>query len=213
MLSILGLADESLPVVTDLNSSIDSCYQTLVDFRKEALCHRCSGKASEWWDAANKTYLVNQSSCNLLIEKCTKVFALTNAASAMTFQMRSLLLGMFPNSSAALNANEQLKFSNSITVDEAKELISCSSNPDTCLTNTEKRNDVCKKFTINLSNEDLEGDYKTLEDGAKILGTNGVFLTGMGARRLLESLQTLGDVSLKASRVLTASEYKGYISP
>lgn len=194
MLSILGLADESLPVVADLNSTIDSCYQTLVDFRKEALCHRCSGKASEWWDAGSQSYLVNQASCNLLVEKCTKVFALTNAASAMTFQMRSLLIGMFPNSAQALNANEALKFTNAISVEEAKQIISCSSNPDTCLIDNEKRNNVCRKFTINLTNEELEGDYKTLEDGARILETNGAFLTGISApgNRLLQAVRTLG---------------------
>lgn len=215
MVEILGLADESLPVVADLNSSIDSCYQTLVDFRKEALCHRCSGKASEWWDATSASYLVNQKSCNLLIDKCSKVFALTNAASAMTFQVRSLLLGMFPKSSGALNEDSTLKFSNAISIEEAKKIISCSSNSDTCLNDETKRNDVCKKFTINLSNEELEGDYRTLQDGAKIMETNGAFLSGISSpgRRLLKAIENLGRIGQIGSRILTAAENKGYISP
>ena len=214
MNEILGLADESLPVVADLNSSIDSCHQTLVDFRKEALCYRCSGKASEWWDAASGSYLVNQKSCNLLIDKCSKVFALTNAASAITFQLRNLLIGMFPNSADNLNSNAALKFSNAISIAEAKKIISCSNGSDACLNDDSKRNDVCKKFTINLSNEELEGDYKTLEDGAKIMTTNGAFLSGISTRRrLLQMVENLEKIGQLGSRILTPAENKGYISP
>ncbi len=81
----------------DTSAILESCTEAYIKFREEATCHRCAGKASEWWDAAAKKYKVNHASCNKIVELCAPALAITGAATNVLLKVREMYKIMFPS--------------------------------------------------------------------------------------------------------------------
>ena len=81
-----------------LKDSSKRCFDSLANIRENALCMRCSGKASQFWDSAKQKYLVKRSTCFDIIDSCIDYFAYFSEV--MTFMRR---LGQFRE---ALHGND-----------------------------------------------------------------------------------------------------------
>lgn len=207
----LALAKDSLPIVEDLNAKITECYDAYIAFRKETLCHRCSGKASEWWNSADSTYLINHKSCNGLVAKCSVVFALTTVATRTLSSIRALFVAA--HGATGLQGNETVNYNGEVSAAQAKKIVDCANKPDECVSDQSTKIEICGKFTVNHSNPDLEGDYSTLKDGFNILSNQSYLTSGFPSRLLLEGIRALTEMGNVANRAMTAATNKGYIAP
>lgn len=138
--------------------SAKQCFATLANLRKNALCMRCSGKASQFWDSKKKNYLVKKSTCHNVIDSCVEPFAYFSEA--MTFMRR---LGQF---------REALK-GEDVRTTQAKGMLradynffkACSLDKEYCKGNKKMYEKVCSFVTLGEVNPDIEGERATLVDG------------------------------------------------
>jgi hypothetical protein len=113
---------------------------------------------------------------------------MTSTLSWVASELRKLLIGIFPLSSIALSSNQEIVFveGNQITLEEAKEIISCGKNPSACIMNATKRNQVCSQFTLNLNHANFQGDFKLLSDTALMLSVTNIWGSGLGLNIALQ---------------------------
>jgi hypothetical protein len=131
------------------------------------------------------------------------VFSLTTVATRTLSSVRNIYQALH----GSLTSNGTPNYTGEVSIADAEALVQCGST--SCVNDIPSKIAICNKFTINQSNPDLEGDYSTLKDGADILANESNLVTGIPARRLLQSLKNLA--SINPSRILSSGS-KGYIA-
>lgn len=160
-----------------LKSSLAPCYRTLLSFRADSMCLRCSGNSKQYFDLKEFRVKVTEEVCKTILENCSTVFSYFAEATSFfrrLAQIRKAAGGSIQKNSKALGLNQK----------DLKQLRICGQDLQTCLDTPSIYLDICKHVGLLDLNPDLEGELSTLNDGVK--GLINVMILPSSGRRLSE---------------------------
>jgi len=172
-----------------LNDNLERCYSTLITYRANSICMRCSGKASEFYDKKKKKLKILKDVCKPLIKQCARVF--TYFAEVTTFYHRMAQL----RKAAKGVVTETAKAKGLLSTD-LNALRICADDPDACLKNEALMYRNCKLVGLAELSPDVEGEVWTIEDGYKAVTQLAL---GKKINKLRRFIRLLGKSSSKKS--------------
>lgn len=134
------------------------CKDFLQTIRRNAMCMRCSGKGSIYWDAKDQMYLVKKSTCTQIIDNCIESFSYFSEI--ITFMKRLSQIRVALKGEDIRTAHSKGMFRKDINF-----LKACELDVESCKETKEIYEKVCSFVTLAHSNADLEGDQPTIIDG------------------------------------------------
>lgn len=169
-------------------SGLEDCHKELMKMRKSALCMRCSGVASDYYNSATKSYKIKEDACSPLLEKCSVVFSAI--AEANTIYTNLAILKKAKGGEVSADAEADV-----VSEEQLGKWLECGDDIEACLKDKAKVNDLCKEISLSIDNQALEGNLATASEGIATgvnLGENKepgttIATNFFGMRRLLNS--------------------------
>lgn len=177
---------------------MDACFDALRKFRYTGLCLRCSGAASDFYDAASGVYKVKNDVCPVLIKACGAVYGALFEANRMfdaVLQVKATLTDLATDTNVKDPA-QMTRFPVDKTT--ADKWAKCADDVEACATGTDAQT-LCADFTISLPSP--------VEDPTR--ADNAGALAEVPAARLLAASRILAQRQL-STRTLQDTTTDGY---
>jgi len=185
----------------------NECHKELMKMRKSALCMRCSGVASDYFEIETGSYKVDEKVCSIIIEKCATVFAAIAEANSLYTNLAILKKAI----GGAVSDDAE---SDVLEVEKLGKWQNCSDDKKACLGDMARVKELCAQVSLSSDNQALEGNLSTASEGietGEAIETDGEPATSVatdffsGKRLLTTKSQT------KIHRILeTADDGYGY---
>lgn len=134
------------------------CKDYLQTLRKNAICMRCSGKGSLFWDAKDQKYLVKKSTCFGIIDNCIESFSYFSEVTTFMKRLSQIRVALKGEDIRTAHSKGMLR-------KDINFIKACELDLDYCKETKAIYEKVCSFVTLAHSNADLEGDQPTMIDG------------------------------------------------
>lgn len=170
-----------------LKGDLEKCYGKLIDLRAGAVCLRCSGKSSHFYNKILNKLIISKQACRPVIKSCLSIFSYF--AEVTTFYRRMSQIRKSAKGSLRPGTRASGLLSKDLSL-----LRVCGSNLKACTSKEELYVNVCKLIGLAELTPDIEGEVETFMDGFEAVNLITLGKSPGGRRMLASSGGGSGDV-------------------
>lgn len=147
------------------------CYVALNEMRGNGLCLRTSGAASQFYNAATKTYFVKRDVCENIIPKCATTFVASMQVVKYASVLNNLSYCLNRSAKRSKNKDKIAQFTRIIDQSVSSDVLGlweqCAKDTEACVKDEEMLATLCGEVTVSQDNKAVEGDKDAVEDAEK----------------------------------------------
>lgn len=162
-----------------LKDDLSVCYEKLIELRAGAVCLRCSGKGSQYYDKKLNRLKISKQTCRPIISSCVRIFSYF--AEVTTFFKRMAQLRKSENGTLRQGTRASGLLSKDLSL-----LRVCASDLKACTSEEDLYIGVCKLIGLAELTPNIEGEVETFLDGFEAINLLALGKK-IGSRRILSS--------------------------
>lgn len=180
-----------------LKEDLSGCYEKLIELRAGAVCLRCSGKGSQYYDKATNRLKISKQTCRPIVSSCVRIFSYF--AEVTTFFRRVAQLRKSENGTLRQGTRASGLLSKDLNL-----LRVCASDLKSCTAKEDLYIGVCKLIGLGELTPNIEGEVETFLDGFEAVNLLALGKK-IGSRRLLSSGTSSASSSSPSSSTSSSS--------